>query len=34
MGFSFTDAETEADLILFNTCAVRESMRRIVFTGT
>ena len=24
MGFSFTDAETEADLILFNTCAVRE----------
>lgn len=25
MGFSFTDREEEADLILFNTCAVREN---------
>ncbi len=25
MGFSFTEDETEADLILFNTCAVREN---------
>ena len=24
MGFSFTDAAEEADLILFNTCAIRE----------
>lgn len=31
MGFSFTDQEEEADLILFNTCAVREHAEDRVF---
>lgn len=31
MGFSFTDKEDEADLILFNTCAVREHAEDRVF---
>jgi tRNA-2-methylthio-N6-dimethylallyladenosine synthase len=31
MGFSFTDNEDEADLILFNTCAVREHAEDRVF---
>lgn len=31
MGFSFTDNEEEADLILFNTCAVREHAEDRVF---
>ena len=31
MGFSFTDGPEEADLILFNTCAVREHAEDRVF---
>jgi tRNA-2-methylthio-N6-dimethylallyladenosine synthase len=31
MGFSFTDKEDEADLIIFNTCAVREHAEDRVF---
>ena len=31
MGFSFTDKEEEADLILYNTCAVREHAEDRVF---
>lgn len=31
MGFSFTDKEEEADLILYNTCAVREHAENRVF---
>ena len=31
MGFSFTDAAEEADLILFNTCAIREHAEDRVF---
>lgn len=31
MGFSFTDKEEEADLIIFNTCAVREHAEDRVF---
>lgn len=31
MGFSFTDDEEKADLILFNTCAVREHAEDRVF---
>ena len=31
MGFSFTDIEDEADLIIFNTCAVREHAEDRVF---
>mgnify|MGYP002345986700 CR=1 FL=1 len=30
MGFSFTDNEDEADLIIFNTCAVREHAEDIL----
>ena len=31
MGFSFTEDETQADLILFNTCAVRENAEYRVY---
>lgn len=31
MGFAFTDDETQADLILFNTCAVRENAEYRVY---
>ena len=31
MGFSFTEEEDEADLIIFNTCAVREHAEDRVF---
>ena len=31
MGYSFTDERNKADLILFNTCAVRENAENTVF---
>ena len=31
MGFEFTDSDQEADLIIFNTCAVREHAEDRVF---